>query len=301
MDMNKNNDNRKYVSSLTIVALLAMTAIVAVPAATLQQAFAHAHTELTLADEHVAGKKISVVIGHTNEPTYGARAGIHDGKHSLEVTLSDGATALPLTGAQLQADKYYFKDIKSFEKADSVDDADQMVKGVRVGAVFGDAGHYVARQVQKDGIYGYRLYGNITYFGVAEVQIDSTIFCNSANGNTTKFNSPGWTGAYGCTENISNTMFPAKSTTTTTKKTTSADADGQAAVQKVAVAASPSSATLASAGPEKIGAQQQQEQEQLQTSWMMWILGGLPIAAVGAVFGWNSLRKNKPKNGESPK
>lgn len=282
--MSKNN-NRKYVPSLAIAALLAMAAV-AIPSAALQQAFAHAHTELTLADEHVAGKKIFVVLGHTNEPTYGAKAGIHDGKHNLEVMLSDAATKLPLTGAQLKADKYYFRDIKSFEKANSVNDADQMVKGIRVGAVFGDAGHYVARQVQKDGIYGYRLYGNITYFGVAQVPIDSTIFCNASNGNTTKFNSQGWTGAYGCTENISNTMFPSK--TSTTKKA-SAEIDA-AAIQKIAVA-SPSSAYVTSVGAEKIDAQQQ------QTSWVAWVLGGLPIAAVGAIFGWNSLRK---KNRESP-
>lgn len=292
MNMSKTNVSRKYVPSMvTIAALLAMTAV-AIPAATMQQAFAHAHTELNLADEHVAGKKISIVIGHTNEPTYGAKAGIHDGKHNLEVRLSDEATKLPLAGAQLKADKYYFRDIKSFEKADSVDDADQMVKGVRVGGVFGEAGHYMARQVQKDGIYGYRLYGNITYFGVAQVPIDSTIFCNASNGNTTKFNSPGWTGAYGCTENISSTTFPSKSNAT---KKVSADVDSEAAIQKTAIASSPFSTSIGSENAEKVGIQQEQQ----QTSWMVWVLGGLPIAAVGAVFGWNSLKK-RPKNRESP-
>ena len=149
--------------------------------------------------------------------------------------------------------------------------------------MFDDAGHYVARQVQKDGIYGYRLYGNVSYFGVAEAQVDSTGFCNSANGNTTRFNSPGWTGAYGCTENILHTSFPLRSSAI---KKTSADVDGGAAMQQV-VLASGQSAAIASEGVENVGMDQQPS-----TAWMAWLLGGLPITAVGiAVVGWKSLRK----------
>lgn len=220
-------------------------------------AFAHAHTTLTLEDEQVAGKEIELVLGHENEPTFGARPGIHDGKHGLEVMISDAATGLPLTGATLQADKYYFKDFASFEKVDSVDDADAIEEGVTVGGVFGDAGHYVARQVQQPGIYGYRLYGNVSYFGVSTVPIDTTVFCRSNEGDTSKFNSDGWAGGFGCTGSIDDSRFPERS-----------------AVSRV------------SAEPE------QQTSTVVQDN--VSLLLGIPIAAVAGVLGWRSLRKREP-------
>jgi hypothetical protein len=110
-----------------LAAILALS-LVAGSAAMLQPAFAHAHATLTLEDEPVTGKQISVVLGHENEPTFGAKAGIHDGKHGMDIFLSDAATELPLTGASLKADKYYFKDIRSFERATSPEDADAVVK-----------------------------------------------------------------------------------------------------------------------------------------------------------------------------
>lgn len=237
------------ISRQAIVAVLVLgiltTAGAAVPA------FAHAHTSLTLEDEQVAGKEIEVVLGHSNEPTYGARPGIHDGKHGLEVSISDAATGLPLTGATLKADKYYFRDIASFERADSVEDADAIEEGVTVGAVFGEDGQYLARQVQQPGIYGYRLYGNVSYFGVATVPIDTTVFCRSDEDDTTKFNSEGWGGGFGCTQSIDDSRFPERG-----------------AVKKV------------SAEPE-------QQTSAVDSSLLL----GIPIAAVAGVLGWRGLRK----------
>jgi hypothetical protein len=68
--------------------------------------------------------------------------------------------------------------------------------------------------VVADGIYGYRLYGNISYFGVANVTINSTVFCTSSDdeGNTTKFNSPGWSGSFGCPQDIDTIAFPTNNT-----------------------------------------------------------------------------------------
>ncbi|MEO9364315.1 MAG: hypothetical protein ABI348_10485 [Nitrososphaera sp.] len=194
-----------------VIALAAVLAVAMVPAS-LQQAFAHAHTEMAVQDEHLEGKSVSMVVGHTSEPTFGAEPGIHDGKHNLEVLLSDAATKLPLTNASLTADKYYFKDIGSFNNASSVQDADQIVKNVTIGAVFGDPWHYMARQVQKAGIYGYHIYGTIDYFGMAKLPIDTTVFCKSDGGNTTKFNSVGWSGGFGCTADINGIAFPSSAT-----------------------------------------------------------------------------------------
>jgi hypothetical protein len=105
--------------------------------------------------------------------------------------------------------------LQSIDSATSVDDADEIEQGIDVGAVFGETGSYLARQIVADGIYGYRIYGNISYFEVGNVTIDSTIFCASSDdeeGNTTKFNSPGWSGSFGCPQNIETIAFPTNNT-----------------------------------------------------------------------------------------
>ncbi|MEW6603639.1 MAG: hypothetical protein AB1351_02985 [Thermoproteota archaeon] len=190
-------------------ASVIMVAVVAagLMAASTNAAFGHAH--MTLAPDIENVNPISVTVGHSNEPTYGAKPGIHDGKHGVEVLIEDDRTALPLTGAQLKIDKYYFKDMRAFERASSPNDATEVQLNVTLDAIFGNPGHYRSRQVMADGIYGYRIYGTIDYFGVAQVPIDTTVFCNAGmQGNTSKFNSEGWSGSYGCTEKIENTLFP---------------------------------------------------------------------------------------------
>ena len=205
---------RRINVALLSVFITSLTIAFSSPTATIQPAFAHAETTLPINVDDQVGRSIVVVIGHSNEPSYGAKPGIHDGIHGLEVTLSDNATGLPIDDAQLKADKYYFTDLQSFDNARSVDDADEILEGTDVGAVFGETGRYLARQVVADGIYGYRLYGNMSYFGVANVTIDSTIFCTASDdeGNTTKFNSPGWSGSFGCPQDIDTIAFPTNNT-----------------------------------------------------------------------------------------
>ena len=198
----------------SLTAIVASLTIVLLSPTTIQPAFAHAETILSVNVDDQPGRGIAVVVGHSNEPSYGAKPGIHDGMHGLEVTISDNATGLPIGDAQLKVDKYYFTDLQSFESATSVDDADEIEEGIDVGAVFGETGSYLARQIVADGIYGYRLYGNISYFEAANVTIDSTIFCTFSDeeGNTTKFDSPGWTGSFGCPSNIDTIAFPTNNT-----------------------------------------------------------------------------------------
>jgi hypothetical protein len=205
-------ERRRNMASLT--AIVASLTIVLSSPTTIQPAFAHAETILSVNVDDQPGRGIAVVVGHSNEPSYGAKPGIHDGMHGLEVTISDNATGLPIGDAQLKADKYYFTDLQSFESATSVDDADEIEEGIDVGAVFGETGSYLARQIVADGIYGYRLYGNISYFEAANVTIDSTIFCTFSDdeGNTTKFDSPGWTGSFGCPQDIETIAFPTNNT-----------------------------------------------------------------------------------------
>jgi len=191
-----------------MVALAAAFAVMGllVSASFTGNAFAHAHMTLTPEIENV--NPISMVIGHTNEPTFGVKPGVHDGKHDLEIFLEDANTALSLSGANLTVDKYYFKDLRSFERASSLDRADQIEKNVIVEEAFGEPGHYVSDQIVQPGIYGYRLYGTINYFSVAEVPVDTTVFCNTDAGNTSRFNSEGGGGGYVCTEDSSELYWP---------------------------------------------------------------------------------------------
>jgi hypothetical protein len=205
-------EKRRNIVSLT--AIVASLTIILSSPTTIQPAFTHAETTLPINVDDQPGRSIVVVVGHSNEPSYGAKPGIHDGMHGLEVTISDNATGLPIGDAQLKADKYYFMDLQSFESATSVNDADEIEEGIDVGAVFGETGSYLARQIVADGIYGYRLYGNISFFEAANVTIDSTIFCtfSEEEGNTTKFDSPDWSGSFGCPRNIDTIAFPTNNT-----------------------------------------------------------------------------------------
>ena len=87
-----------------------------------------------------------------------------------------------LSGANLKADMYYFKDIKKFNKASSLNDATDVKTDVTINSVFGDPGHYLIRELQTPGIYGYHIYGSMNYFGVHDPPIDATVFCKSTQG-----------------------------------------------------------------------------------------------------------------------
>ena len=205
-------------NAVSAIAVVTALAIVLSSPTTIQPAFAHAETILPINigdEEDQQGRGIAVVVGHSNEPSYGAKPGIHDGLHGLEVTISDNATGLPIGDAQLRADKYYFTDLGSFNGATSVEDADQIEEGIEVGGVFGETGSYLSRQIVADGIYGYRLYGNISYFEAGNITIDSTIFCSASDEegvDTTKFNTPGWSGSFGCPQDIDTIAFPTNNT-----------------------------------------------------------------------------------------
>ncbi|HVG39991.1 MAG TPA: hypothetical protein VM888_00170 [Chitinophagaceae bacterium] len=180
-------------------------------------AFPHASTVINSDNSDPDQKNanpVSVVVGHSDEPAYGVVPGVHTGEHDVEVLLSDAATKLPLKGANLTVDKYYFESISSFNAASSITDADDIQKNAKLSELFGDPGHYVSKQIVSPGVYGYRLHGIINYYGVAEIPIDKTVFCASTDGPTTKFNKGTWTGAFGCPENIESITFPKLNFTT---------------------------------------------------------------------------------------
>ncbi|HJS65414.1 MAG TPA: hypothetical protein VJ767_11245 [Nitrososphaeraceae archaeon] len=201
-----------FISSANILVILAGIAIISASSFSLNEALAKPHASLTLDSDEPNVNPISVVLGHTNEPSFGKLPGLHDGKHFLEVEISDSATTLPIRTATLFADKYYFKDIKSFENAQSLQDADDIELNVPISSVFGSPGLFYNRQVQDPGIYGYTLRGSIDYYGVGIVNIpndpEPTIFCTIEGKDTSKFNKGAWSGSYGCTQNLKSIFFP---------------------------------------------------------------------------------------------
>lgn len=208
-------------SPQAMLVILAGIAIISASSLSINEAMAFPHASLIIEpDENDPNQEhanpIELVVGHTNEPAFGKLPGIHDGKHYLEVELSDEATALPIQGSnetfpdtELFVDKYYFRDIESFQNAQSPEDADAIERNVPLDPVFGQPGLFYNRQIVDEGIYGYTIRGAINYYGVALVPIEpATIFCSSEEGDTSRFNSEGWVGSFGCVENIKDIFFP---------------------------------------------------------------------------------------------
>ena len=146
-----------------------------------------------------------------------------------------------------------------------------------------DPGHYVARQVQKDGVYGYRLNGTIHYFGVAGLNVDTTMFCRTPEGATTKFNSVGWFGGFGCTEDIDDILFPIKNSDVNPSKTNGkATFDIPAtAVQQASVDVSAGNTRATYSSPSSIGV--------LQTLAMF----GIPAAALAGFLSIRSFKQRR--------
>jgi hypothetical protein len=192
-----------------LIIILAGIAIVSTSSYSIDEAMAFPHASLIIDPEDEHANDIQVILGHTNEPAYGKLPGIHDGKHNLEVELLDAATLLPIPNATLFADKYYFKNIESFKRAESLEDADAIELNVPISAVFGQPGTFYNRQVIDPGIYGYTIRGTINYYDVAQVPLENTTkFCSIPGEDLTKFDSPGWNGSFGCSQNIKSIFFP---------------------------------------------------------------------------------------------
>ena len=222
--MNNNTTTATSIASalVAIVLLVASSFTVTV----------YAHGHLILAPDMENVNPISVTLGHSNEPAFGVKPGVHDGMHSVEVSLEDTNTTLPLVGADLRIDKYYFRDFESFQNATSLEQADEVEQNITLGEVFGEAGQYRAMQIVQPGIYGYRLYGTINYFEVAEVPIDTIFFCapnseDGASANTSKFNSQGWEGEYGCVSDINDINFPTENDQISTANSEAASPERQ--------------------------------------------------------------------------
>jgi hypothetical protein len=209
-------------SQQMLVILLASITIISASSYSVNEAMAFPHASIIIESDEEHINPIELVLGHTNEPAYGKLPGIHDGKHNVEVELSDANTALPIQGGEedpatleeeptdLRVDKYYFKDVESFQSAQSLEQADASELDAPLTPVFGQPGTFFNRQVIDPGIYGYTIKGVINYYNQGLVPVDVTKFCSIEGVDLTKFDSPegGWQGVYGCPTNIKDIFFP---------------------------------------------------------------------------------------------
>jgi hypothetical protein len=238
-----------------LVVLLASITIISASSYSINEAMAFPHASIIIDESDEDNiNPIELVLGHTNEPAFGKKPGIHDGKHNVEVILEDARTALPIQGSgtesstngengengesgedptnngqngenqpfqsiedpeaipptSLTVDKFYFRDIESFQSAQSPYNADAVETDAPLTPVFGQPGEYVNRQVIDAGIYGYRIQGVINYYNQGIVPVDVTKFCGIAGEDLTKFDRPQgeWQGSFGCPENIKDIFFP---------------------------------------------------------------------------------------------
>ena len=190
----------------TILTLFGVIATIALLSFIVSQdAFAHGRAEITKTISNGESRTIQVVLGHVNEPTYGNEPGTWDGIHGVDITIRDKATLLPISVADLKVDKYYFKNQKKVDKASNVKDADEKELGAQANSIFGQPGKFIVRQVVTDGIYGYRVYGSVTYFDNTVFPVDFTGFCEAGS----KFNK-GFIPGYGCVDSIQEIKFPKK-------------------------------------------------------------------------------------------
>ena len=185
----------------------AIAAVMLVSLVGTEQAFAHGGKVFVFTLPNGETRALTFIMGHSNEPTFAQEKGKHDGKHNMELFISDSATGLNLASADLVADKFYYKNEKQFKRDAKDGSLEPREKDVEVGGVFGDPGHYYAgRQVHAaSGIYGYHVTGTVDYFGVVDVPIDVMAFCRDAPSD---FNTQGWFGGYGCTSDIDDIKFP---------------------------------------------------------------------------------------------
>ena len=198
-----NSNKTQFFLVASIASTMVLTRFVS------EQAFAHGGQVIEFTLPNGEDRSITVIMGHNNEPTAAQEPGKHDGKHPMELFISDTRTGLDLADSDLIADKYYYENDKKFTEAIE-QGFEPLETDITITAVHGDPGHYFARQIlAQPGIYGYHVTGTVNYFDVIDVPIDVKAICRDVS-DSSAFNNPSWFGGYGCTSDIDDGQFPGK-------------------------------------------------------------------------------------------
>lgn len=190
--------------------ILAITmSILVLASGTSALAFPHASKVISFNIQNGETRSIQLVLGHTREPTLALAPGTHDGMHHVQIIIRDAATSLPIKTADLQLDRYYFKNEADYNSGD----LNRAIKetGLKVSSVHGLPGEYTVRQIlTRPGIYGYHIYGTVTYFDGTVVNIDETKFCSQEGmrGVQGPYDTSDWRGGYGCTGAVKDWYWP---------------------------------------------------------------------------------------------
>ena len=187
-----------------MIASVAATMLLAVSMS--EDAFAHGRILQDFTMDNDKERTITLVLGHTNEPTRAQEEGKWFGEHPVEIFVRDTRTNLNLSGATLFVDKFFWADEAAYDA-----DKDPLEEDVRAGTAFGTPGKYHARQILAEpGFYGYRVHGEVTYFDGTPVDVDFQALCRDAPATMkSEFNTPGFLGGFGCTTDIDDGKFPA--------------------------------------------------------------------------------------------
>ena len=162
----------------------------------------------------------TITVGHDGEPAFGHKPGVWLGKHNTEIFLRNGD--IPISEREdenvdvnLYVDKYYFKNVKKFNKADALEDADAISLNNPLNEVFGENGTYHSEQIIQSGIYGYAVHGTITIDGETN-NVNVTLFCHQDGMDEDQVElfengSEGEIGErdFGCPRDIDDIKFPA--------------------------------------------------------------------------------------------
>ena len=190
-------------TSMLMIASVAATMLLTVSMS--EDAFAHGRILQDFTIDNDKERTITIILGHTNEPTRAQDEGKWIGEHPVEIFVRDTRTNLNITGASLFVDKFFWADEAAYNA-----DQSPLEEDVRAGEAFGTPGKYHARQILAEpGFYGYRVHGEVTYFDGTGVDIDFQAVCIDApNAIKSDFNTPGFVGGFGCTTDIDDGKFP---------------------------------------------------------------------------------------------
>ena len=198
-------ETKMFSKNTSILMFTAVATVMLMTVGLSEDAFAHGRNTQSFDMKDGKERTLSIVLGHTDEPTRPQEDGKWTGEHPVEIFVRDARTDLSISGATLFVDKFFWADEDAYNA-----DKNPLEEDVRAGAAFGTPGKYQARQILAEpGFYGYRVHGEVTYFDGTAIDVDFQALCRDAPAAMiADFNSASFSGGFGCTTDIDDGKFP---------------------------------------------------------------------------------------------